>query len=85
MNFSDHPGNIHLAILIDQLRNAYQSKNRLDKTAISNEVVCVVKASNGRFLKRCEDDIGGWTEVSDDLAREKVSHGFRTKRKGATW
>lgn len=54
----------------------------------------MVKERNGRFLKRSNESIGGggggvtasneleksyWEEVSDDSAREKIAHGFRSK------
>lgn len=35
--------------------------------------------SGGRFLKRCDNEWGGWIGVSDEVAQDKVSHGFRTK------
>ena len=87
--YQQFPGNLRLAILIDQHRATYQSSNRPNKTAISNMIVQAIKRSNGRFItKRNKDDdsssvgslgIGGWVVVSDEVAREKVSHGFRTK------
>jgi hypothetical protein len=83
--YQEFPGNVHLAILIDQHRNIYQSIDRLNKTALSTEIVKLVNATGGRFLKKCEDEvIGGWIEVSDDVARDKVSHGFRTKTRRNT-
>ena len=43
-------------------------------------IVQTIKQDKGRFItKRKEDEYGGWVEVSDEVAREKVSHGFRTK------
>jgi hypothetical protein len=79
--FQEFPGNVRLAFLIEQQRQVYQALDRLNKTALSLEIVKLVKNTGGRFLKRCEDDIGGWIEVADDVARDKVSHGFRTKTK----
>ena len=39
----------------------------------------VIKASNGRFLKKHEAEEGVWVEVNEKMAREKISHCFRTK------
>jgi hypothetical protein len=82
--FQEFPGNVQLAKIIDDYREAYQAGKKLDKTAISTKSLKLVKDSNGRFLKK-EDNIKGfWVDVSDEVAREKVSHGFRTKpRKNA--
>ena len=77
--YQGYPGNMRLATFIDQQRAQYQSLDRLNKTHLSLEVVRMIKNSGGRFLKRCDDDSGRWWEVPDDVAREKVSHGFRTK------
>ena len=74
-----YPGNIRLAAFIDQQRAKYQTLDRLNKTHLSLEIVRMIKNSGGRFLKRCDDDSGKWWEVPDDVAREKIGHGFRTK------
>ena len=73
------PGNVHLAMLIDQHRLKYQSSDRPNKTAISNMIVEEVKKGNGRFLTKRKNNLDGWEVVSDETARDKVSHGFRTK------
>jgi hypothetical protein len=53
--------------------------SKKEKTSISLEVVRQIKGYSCRFLQ--EDDNGGWVEVSDDVARQKVSIGFRDLRK----
>lgn len=82
--YQEFPGNAKLAEIIDDHREAYQQPQRkLRKTAISNEVLKIIKLSNGRFLKKHESDEGIWVEVSDEIARDKISHSFRTKSKKA--
>jgi len=76
--FQEFPGNRRLAMLVEQHRNQYQSSDKLGKTAISLDIVRAIKSGGGRFLKRSEE-AGGWTVVADGVAREKVSHNFRTK------
>ena len=77
----EFPGNLRLAEIIDHNRHRYRACSRSEKTTISNEIVQMIKNENGRFLKTSyEGDQRGWVEVSDEVAREKVSHGFRTKR-----
>jgi hypothetical protein len=80
--FQEFSGNVGLAVVIDVHRNKYQSAKRGDKTVICDKIVEIIKKSGGRFLKR-EDagDGNSWIEVNNMVAREKVSHGFRTKTK----
>jgi hypothetical protein len=42
-------------------------------------IVHLVKVGGGRFLVELED--GGWVEVDEATAREKVSRAFRNRRK----
>jgi hypothetical protein len=99
--YQEFPGNLRLAEIIDEYREAYQSESKLQKTAMSNKVVTIIKKGStqassssgggggGRFLKKKGDSDPGnkigmvvaeeWVEVVDDVARDKVSHGFRTK------
>lgn len=64
-------------------RDRYQRAARGAKHAICEEIVDIVKASGGRFLKRDESSVG-WVETNDEIARDKVSHGFRTKTRRNT-
>jgi hypothetical protein len=77
--YQQYPGNIQLAAFIDHLRAQYKTLDRLNKTSLTHGIVHMIKDSGGRFLKRADDGSGRWVEVSNDVAREKVSHGFRTK------
>jgi hypothetical protein len=78
--FQEWPGNIQLSNIIDIHRKAHDESDRAQKTAISRDVVQIIKGMSGRFLqldKATED----WEEVSDAVAREKVGSGFRRKTK----
>ena len=76
-----HPGNVTLRSIIDSKLEEYENeKTKRGKTLIAYSVVCVVKqkGGGGRFLK---EDSGWWVEVSNDMARQKVSIAFRDARK----
>ena len=76
----EYRGNQKLSLLVDTLVEQYDTKSKSEKTAMAAEIVHKVKASKGRFLSK---DSGIWTEVSDDMARDKVSHMFRHQRQKA--
>ena len=70
------PGNLRLSAIVDSFVLEYQQlANKQDKTALAARIVQMVKAASGRFLSKHS---GLWSEVSDDIAREKVSGLFRT-------
>jgi hypothetical protein len=75
-------GNQRLSAIIDDYVDQYQvESSKTEKTALAAEMVHKVKTSyDGRFLTK---DSGLWIEVSDDLARDKVSHMFRHQRQKA--
>lgn len=73
----EHTGNIRLAVMVDDMVPQYNQCSKLGKTQLSVDVVKMVKAASGRFLSK---DTGIWMEVSDNVARDKVSHLFRTRR-----
>lgn len=52
-----------------------QLRNKQEKTALASKIVQMVKQASGRFLSRYS---GVWTEVTDEIAREKVSGLLRT-------
>jgi hypothetical protein len=80
--FQDHPGNLRLHKIVNRHQEKYLSSRRYNKLAITEDIVEEIKKpGNGeaaRFLKRSED-MSCWLEVSDDIAREKVSHALRGK------
>ena len=74
-----HPGNKRMKLLVDLHRDAYIKSNRIAKTNMSKDIVKIIKSSgdkSGRFL-RFDKKINGWVEVSDEIAREKISHALR--------
>jgi hypothetical protein len=85
-----HPGNKLLRLLIDQNCHRYNKAPRLERRAIANEIVQGIKSNHGklpgRFLRLCEsaeqdaEDDYEWTEASDEVAIDKVSHCFRARR-----
>jgi hypothetical protein len=79
--FQNFPGNANLVELVEDRRQEYEGSNRLHKTNLTKEIMQVIQTAGGRFLKRHDDSAGqGWLEVSQEAAREKVSHSCRTKR-----
>jgi hypothetical protein len=75
--YQEYAGNQRLAMVVELHRGKYQqAAKRFEKTCTSLDVVKSIQESNGRFLHRTPE---GWEEVSDLVARDKVSHSFRTK------
>ena len=76
----EHPGNLRYRHLIETSRERYERSSKFEKTAVAEVIVRMIKESNGRFSKQ-DDDGTGWVVVSDEIAREKVAHAFRNRRK----
>ena len=73
-------GNLRLMTIIDGYLLSYNSKSsNIEKTALTVEIVRIMKASGVRFLSK--EKTGVWTDVPDDVARDKVSHMFRYQRR----
>lgn len=75
----EHPGNIRLHQLIEKRRSRYEVAEKWEKTVIAEEIVAIIKECSGRFLRPTVDG-EGWLEVDKEIAREKVSHTFRSLR-----
>ena len=76
--FTNHfPGNRHFRKLIVQYQIPYFQASKADKPKIADEIVRVIRNSNGRFLKKISS--GEWRDVGDTRAREKVSQALREK------
>jgi hypothetical protein len=82
-----------LGALIDELRTEYERcSTKMEKMKISQRIVEQIKSQGGRFLKQTKNKYGkdrrvennessiGWIQVSDSVAREKISHTFRNLR-----
>jgi hypothetical protein len=80
--FQEWPGNIHLSTIINRHRKPHDESDRAQKTAISRDVVQIIKGLNGRFLQ-LDKETEDWEEVSDAVAREKVGAGFRRRTKSS--
>ena len=76
--YQDFAGNIFFGQLIDQYLERHNAAQKFEKTIISMSIVQTIRNRNGRFLKK-NKDTGLWDVVSDDVARDKVAHAFRTK------
>ncbi len=81
--YQGHAGNIRLHKIVDLYKPRYSQARRHEKTEIAEEIVQFIKTAGandnpGRFLKRVENE-EAWIEVSDSVARDKVSHALRGK------
>jgi len=75
-----HPGNAVFRSTIEaRLEHYNKAKTKRDKTMIAWSVVCELRDCGARFLR--ENTTGWWIEVSNEVARQKVSIGFRDVRK----
>jgi hypothetical protein len=79
--YQDHPGNTRLAGVIDVHRLRFDQLKYGHKGALCEEILQIIKTSNGRFLKRAKQELDGWVQVEDQVAKERISHGFRTNKK----
>lgn len=76
--FREHFGNLRLHNLLEEKLDEYNSSTIKEKTKLIADIVDTIHAEGGRFLKQ---DRGPWFQVDEKQAREKVSHGFRTRMK----
>jgi hypothetical protein len=76
-----HPGNKRLRELVEANLERYERATRLEKTLLAETIVRNIKDTSGRFLKLDSGRGGGWSEVNDEIARDKIAHAFRTQRK----
>lgn len=76
----EHYGNLRYHALLDSYQSAYEEAKKFDKMEIAQKTVDQVHIYSGRFLKQ---EGAVWSAVEDSVAREKVSHAFRTRRSAA--
>jgi hypothetical protein len=74
----NHMGNVRLREVIDADLEVYDNARSSQKTEIAELVVHHIRGLSGRFLKVGDS---GWEEVEDSIAREKISHTFRDRRR----
>lgn len=73
----EHFGNLRYHVLLDYYQPAYERAKKFDKMQIAQRIVNAVHEYSGKFLKQ---EGAGWVAVDDVVARDKVSHAFRTRR-----
>jgi hypothetical protein len=78
----EHAGNQRCRDLVETHVEQYEKGNRLEKTLLAETIVRKVKDASGRFLRQVSG--GGWQEVNNDTARDKIAHAFRTQRRTMT-
>jgi len=79
--YRQHPGTMRCQLLVEMHWEEYDRKGKAERGLIAEKIVNTVHESGGRFLKwdgNCTT--GGWKEVDDKAAREKVTHCFRGVR-----
>jgi hypothetical protein len=80
--YQAHEGNVRLHKMVKLQKQRYLNSRRYDKLAIAEEIVKEVQYGRlgepGRFLKRADGE-EYWEEVSNTIARDKVSHALRGK------
>jgi len=74
----EHPGTMRCQLLVEMYCEEYDNADRDSKTVVADDIVRVIHARNGRFLKAIGDE--GWEEVDNITARHKVTHYFRGMR-----
>jgi len=76
--FNKHHGNQVFRELIVQFQDTYvAAKSKHEKMRITKDIVSSLKAQyNARFVKLSKNQ-ESWVEISDQVARDKVSHALR--------
>lgn len=74
-----HTGNLRALLLCEMNYSRYESplSGKYGKTEVADQIVRMIHESGGRFLR---PENGGWVEVDDTDAREKIAHFFRHMR-----
>ena len=79
----DHTGNKRYLHLVQSLLMRYEEVSKFEKTVFAQTVLKIIKEQGGRFLKQGKNIPGGWKEINDEQAHEKISHAFRNRRRGS--
>jgi len=74
--YREHLGNLKMVDILEKNLARYESAGLKEKSAVISEVTQEIKNQGARFVKM---ESYTWKEVDDKLAKEKVSHGFRTR------
>jgi hypothetical protein len=73
-----HPGNIRLNLLLEEKLEGYDTSKMKKKREVAFSVIRYVKNRGGCF--RLKGEGAYWNEVSNEIARKKIAHNFRTIR-----
>jgi hypothetical protein len=81
--FQQHPGNVRMREMVDLYKEEYTRVPVGQKSNIADKILqTIMIKEHSFFLKRQPD--GWWVQVSENEAREKVAHAFRTARSTRT-
>lgn len=72
-----YSGNLNYHYIVEGYHERYEAAAKGDKANLAMEIVKKINSQGGRFLK--QDEVG-WTLISDEAAKSKVSHTFRNHR-----
>jgi len=76
----NHNGNVHFREIVETFRQRYEAiPSKGGKTELIREVVDFIYDNGSRFIK--QDSFGRWIPVGREVARDKVSHSFRNKKR----
>lgn len=84
-SFNNHHGNQIFRDVIFSYRRVYaQAWTKVDKMNLTKEIVNLLQTKhNARFLK-CGNAVDVWEEISNQAARDKVSHALRFAARSPT-
>mmetsp|Transcript_15559 Transcript_15559/g.33932 ORF Transcript_15559/g.33932 Transcript_15559/m.33932 type:complete len:274 (+) Transcript_15559:134-955(+) len=74
-SFANHPGNLMFRDRIETMTPRYlRCRSKTEKMQMTKDIVSEFNACGARFLKIYD---GEWVEISNQAARDKVSHALR--------
>ena len=73
---NNHPGNCEFRELIKSQQEVYLKAKKRVKPNLTASIIESIRSRKGRFLKK-DDATGGYYEISDTKAREKVAQALR--------
>jgi hypothetical protein len=76
-SFQDHSGNRVLRQLVKLHSDTYRKAKRSHKALTPSNIVAAFNDSGNQFLK-CDDKDEFWEAIDHEVAKEKVSHCFRS-------
>jgi len=73
---NNHAGNAFFRMLVSSMANKYKTSSRLQKTALSWDIVQLIKSRGGRFLCQ-KPGSDAWVEMKGRVLRRKTSQALR--------